>query len=65
MEDEDFEVKTDLEYLIGEAKDLKRSLECLILLENPSAFHSKQKLVSQCQFLSERLCRFVDLYEKE
>ena len=61
--EEDFDPRTELENLIQEAKDLKRSLECFIQYENTRAFDSKQKLISSVEFLSERLIRFKENYE--
>jgi hypothetical protein len=64
MNQDDWDTKSEVDLLIDEAKDLKRSLECFIQYENPYAFDSKQKLISRCQFLSESLMRFKENYEE-
>ena len=63
--EEDFDPRTELEKLIYEAKHLRRSLDCLIQLENPRAFTSKGSLIMQCQFLSDSLIRFNENYRND
>lgn len=67
MEDDeqDFDPRTELQKLIDEAKDLRRSLDCFIQYENPRAFDSSHKLIQHCHFLSERLDRFNENYQNQ